>query len=509
MPFFSRFGRLNPVQIEAIPKILSGANVVIAAGTASGKTEAVVAPVVELLLAGRWEGIAVVYVVPTKALANDLGRRLLGPLDDLGIRVVIKHGDRPQFPKTEGRFFLITTPESLDSLLCRRPHMLSGIRTVILDEIHILDGTYRGDQLRCLLRRLGDVTAVLPSTHLLSATLANPRATAARYTTSCEEVNIQSNRELKHSFCESLEETARLSRARGWKKLLVFCNLRESVEEVAAQLAPLWKPYPVVAHHGSLSSETRAHTEAVMREQRVAACVATSSLEVGIDIGNIDAVVLAEPPWSVSALMQRVGRAGRRGKVAQAAVITSSPEERLLIQAMFEQVEQGRISEDSYAPDLSVVVQQIASVLYGNPGGASLDTLSIAAGALCETSDLLQILDKMADNGWTEHRISRWWATTKLMDLGEKGRGRLHSNIPDQNAYTVFNALGGSRVGAIGEPFDLIFTLARKAWKVESVDHARKRVVAKPYPASAPPPLFERHRGVGAFHSWLPRELRR
>jgi Lhr-like helicase len=132
--------------------MLASANVLIASPTASGKTEAIMAPVAELLKREHWSGLSVVYVVPTRAFANDTLARLQGPLGDLGIVSALKHGDRPTLPKALPNV-LITTPKSLDSLICRRRSSFQDLRVVVLDEIHLLDNGYRGDQLRLLLSR--------------------------------------------------------------------------------------------------------------------------------------------------------------------------------------------------------------------------------------------------------------------------------------------------------------------------------------------------------------------
>ena len=181
VPFFSRFGKLTPVQIETIPKILDGINVVVMSPTASGKTEAVVAPVAELFISRQWKELAILYVVPTRALANDTLARIEGPLRDMGIATVLKHGDKPYLSGYLPNC-LITTPESLDSLICRRPKIFATLRAVILDEIHLLNNTYRGDQLRLLLHRLKKLAFDASfAVHLLSATLSEPYQVAQRY----------------------------------------------------------------------------------------------------------------------------------------------------------------------------------------------------------------------------------------------------------------------------------------------------------------------------------------
>src|SRR5690606_26195628 len=151
--FLGRFPRATEVQELAIPHVLVGRDVLISAPTASGKTEAYAAPAVERIGATRQGSPALLLVSPTRALANDLKRRLEGPLFDVKVpfgRYTGEHKERVDGALPE---VVVTTPEALDSLLARRAKLLSGVRTVVLDEIHVLDGSGRGDQLRVLLQR--------------------------------------------------------------------------------------------------------------------------------------------------------------------------------------------------------------------------------------------------------------------------------------------------------------------------------------------------------------------
>ncbi|HGE71297.1 TPA: DEAD/DEAH box helicase [Candidatus Poribacteria bacterium] len=503
-PFFTRFGRLTPVQVETIPRILDGANIVVASPTASGKTEAVVAPLAERFILDQWEGLAVLYVVPTRALANDTFARIEGPLRDMNIMTALKHGDKPLLPKVLPNF-LITTPESLDSLICRKPQVFAKLHAVILDEIHLLDNTYRGDQLRILLWRLRDLALCGNfSTYLMSATLSDPHQIARRYINEFEIVTVPGRREIDHHFIDSYKESYQLARTQGWNKLLCFCNLRESVEAVANDLAQLWHPYPVFAHHGSLSRQVREEVEKAMKEKGVGVCVATSTLEVGIDIGDIDLIVLVDPPWSVSSLMQRIGRGNRReGLIHTAAVVTSS-EERSIIEAMFETAISGKLPVESYKPDISVAVQQIFSYLYQHTEGVPETELVRLVSPLCLEEDLGLILKYLRKCGWIEWRAGFWFASARLMDMGEEGR--IHSNIPDSQSYKVVDVNSGREIGTIAGTFDEIFILARTAWQVISVGNNVIR--AQHFKGKASAPLFQRHRNIGAFYSLLPLELR-
>lgn len=504
IPFFSRFGRLTPVQIETIPKILGGVNVVVASQTASGKTEAVVAPVAERFASERWNDLAILYIVPTRALANDTLVRIEWPLRDMGITTVLKHGDKPYLSDNLPNC-LITTPESLDSLICRRPKIFATLHAAILDEIHLLDNTYRGDQLRLLLHRLKKVVVDTSfAVHLLSATLSEPCQVAQRYTENFELITVKGQREINYCLLESHKDVFQLVRAQKWKKLLYFCNKRESVETIAAELAKLWYPYPVVAHHGSLNRQIREEAEKIMKETDVAMCVATSTLEIGIDIGDIDLVVLAEPPWSISALLQRIGRGNRRSGIIQAVGIVSCDEEKSLMETMFNTAKTSALPPELYEPDLSVAVQQIFSLLYQYRNGIRETELIELLLPLCSPNEVKLILGHLRDKSWIEYRMGYWCASTRLMDMGEKGR--IHSNIPDSKTYKVIDTDSGSEIGTIAGLFDETFMLARRTWKVVSV--VGNIINVRRFKGEANSAIFKRQRNVGAFHYLLPPQLK-
>jgi len=450
-----------------------------------------------------WDWIEALESI-VRPYSNDMFVRIEGPLRDVSLVTALKHGDRPSFPEHLPNC-LITTPESLDSLLCRRPQTFASLRTVILDEIHLLDNTYRGDQLRLLLWRLRKLTTDAGfSVHLLSATLPNPEQIAQRYVSHFELVVVEGQREMDYYLLKSHEEVYRLARAQGWKKLLCFCNLRESVETVAAELTPRWHPYPVVAHHGSLHRRVREEAEAIMKEAEVAVCVATSTLEIGIDIGDIDLVVLAEPPWSISALLQRVGRSNRREEITRTAAVIRSEEEKFLLEAMFKAATLGPLPAKPYEPDLSVAVQQTLSYLYQHPEGVPETELLELLAFLCSESEARLILRYLRRNGWIEGRTGYWFASTKLMDTSEKGC--IHSNIPDSQTYRVIDLDSGKEIGTIAGSFDEVFVLARKAWKVMSVGSGLIKV--RRFEGKASAAMFQRHKNVGAFYYLLPPDLK-
>ena len=229
-PFLSRFGALTEVQRDAIPPVLEGRNVVIASPTASGKTEAILCPTIERILDNRRSGLQIVYISPTRALVNDMYQRLRYPLSELGIQLHIKTGDRVLFGDTEEPGFLITTPESLDSLLCRSPGRFDEVQTVIIDELHLLDSTARGDQMRCLVARVAASAKTAMTIHGLSATMISPERVGARYMEDPVLVQGGESRELDYSIRDSLESAIQLALNENRRKILVFCNSRRAVE---------------------------------------------------------------------------------------------------------------------------------------------------------------------------------------------------------------------------------------------------------------------------------------
>jgi len=307
-PFFSSFSKLLEVQRRTIPLILEQKDLVISSPAATGKTEAVVAPIIERMIEEHWQGLSVLYISPTRALVNDLYRRIKNPLDYLKITVTRKTGDRPEFDPKRPSSVLVTTPESFDSLLSRHPYVFESLKVVCLDELHLLDNTARGDQLRILLRRLKLLKHNRSvNFYALSATIADPYAMGRRYFDKFYVVVVRTEREIDYSLLEFKNDVSELlseCRKRGLNKLLVFCNTRKQTEEVALLFKRTWSyPHRVFVHHASLSKEERESAEQAMNREKVGICVATMTLELGIDIGDIDAVGLIAPPFSVTSLL--------------------------------------------------------------------------------------------------------------------------------------------------------------------------------------------------------------
>ncbi|MCA9980692.1 MAG: DEAD/DEAH box helicase, partial [Anaerolineales bacterium] len=245
--FFARHGRFTPVQEQAIPLILHGENSLVMAATASGKTEAVLAPLLERYwsrLQKPHVGLCLLYICPTRALVRDLYERLQVSLANTQISLSMKTGDTGPVNTKKPPSVLLTTPESTDALLTRSPRLFTGLLAIVLDEIHLLDNTPRGDQLRCLLTRLESIRhyAYPDSPRLqrvaLSATVQDSAGVVARYLGDGRVVAVPGGRSLRVETrpLYDLDELVDALAKRAQRKSLIFCNTRDEVEKVAAYL---------------------------------------------------------------------------------------------------------------------------------------------------------------------------------------------------------------------------------------------------------------------------------
>jgi ATP-dependent Lhr-like helicase len=509
-PMFGRFGRLLPIQLEAIPLVGRGHNTVIAAPTASGKTEAALAPLLERALDGgaahTEREVRILYVSPTRALANDLHTRLAGTVADCGGKLYVRTGERREIDDGRPCDVLVTTPESLDSLISRQRFDLLSVRAVVLDELHLLDGTVRGDQLRVLLRRLvHDRGGAAVQTVALSATLGDPEAVALRYMSSPQVVTAGAARAFRLTTHGSLREVVSVLRDEKIHKSIMFANSRRRTEELSLALAEgLWPRDRIVVHHGSLSKRERLDAEAALRQWSWGIVVATTTLELGIDIGDVEAVVLSEVPPDVASFVQRAGRACRRGSRIRVLALAPSPQSAEEYAALLEQAESGELTAKEYVPDRSVVVQQALSILYQHRGGLSMDTLCERVGVLVEPEAAREILRHLVDQQHLVEsagrlRLSQWW-----MDEAEKGR--IHSNLQDSVDAEVIDTSSGRNLGRAfvsGEVGDTV-RVAGKAWRV--VRRTGKQVFVEPTREVAFAARFSQHKSEGAFAKYLPEE---
>ena len=438
--FLARFGTPTPIQLAGIPVIMKGRGVLLISPTASGKTETYAAPMAERIQSFEGPRILSGWIIsPTRALVNDLARRLEAPLGAMGLRVGRRTGEHREISGSRPPHLVVTTPESLDSILSRYPLLLSTVRFLVLDEVHMLDGTPRGDHLACLVsrvRRIQKQVQVIAS----SATVEDPGGLALRYVgPGCEIVTSSGNRPIEARFIHNSPGTLARAlcdiRAKSpqVRKILVFVQRRADTE----MLFSLFKGRPpfgdaVFLHHGSLSRARRESVEKRMLTGTSGLCFSTTTLEVGIDIGDIDLIILTSPPPDVSALLQRIGRGNRRNRITRVCCLTSNPGETLRYQHLLESAEKGLLLGGAHGFCPSVLAQQCMSLLMQTPGRW------ITAEALVSrmpdwlrqsrwAKRLPELLDHLVDGGWLIKSGPRYMMGDELEEAFEKGR--IHSNI--------------------------------------------------------------------------------
>lgn len=470
--FFARHGGLTETQRQAIPPIVAGENTLVIAGTASGKTEAVIAPLLERQVLGieRSEpALWLLYICPTRALVRDLYERLRRPLQSLSVSLGQKSGDTGPVSISRPPTVLITTPESTDSLLTRAPQLFIPLKAIVLDEIHLFDRSVRGDQLRCLLARIERIRGYerpdfpLLQRVALSATVADPAGVAARYLSEPDIepviVEVSGGREVlaEGAAMEGLADLAAAMGARAARKSLVFCNTRNEVEQVAAYLRK-HLPYeaPVFVHYSNLDTRLRREIESDFAQAGVAVCVCSSTLELGIDIGSVDDVVLVGPPPTPVSFWQRIGRGGRRTEQMRVLCLFRSPLEEIRFVALLAICGEGLrpgVEPAAYHFRPSVLAQQCFSLLKQSPtGGLRLADLRRVAPAEINDGSLEGLLRHLGMLGYLKKgRPGEWRPGPELdwlVDLHE-----IYSNIGGEELRgTVIDAYSGRPIGRVDRP---------------------------------------------------------
>ncbi|UCD19166.1 MAG: DEAD/DEAH box helicase [candidate division WOR-3 bacterium] len=507
MPFFGHFGDLLPIQELVIPRVLEKDNVVVISPAASGKTESVIAPVIENLLEKETADtlaskLLVLYVSPTRALVNDLYRRLRDPVEYLGLTIGIKTGDRPQLTAKKIPNVLLTTPESFDSLLARHPAFFLEIGAVILDEIHLLDNAPRGDQLRILLNRLQKIKGGVQYC-ILSATI-DDLAIGDRYFSPSKVCLLRMPREIEYFLLEAkrfVPKLMELARERRLKKILVFFNARSLAELYSQKLDVPPFTGLVHVHHASLPKVKREEVEQAMNTSDRAILCATSTLELGIDIGSVDCVVLFRPPFNVSSLLQRIGRGNRRTQALFAVGIFTNGWERSLFNTFFDCAREGTFYEKRYTPALSVIPQQVYSYLHQRRRiGTTVRSLASILFPVFGEDKVRAVFGHLHECGNIEEsRPGVYYNSSRLEKKIEWGR--IHSNIAETSfgEYDVFSETLGTHVGRIFHLRER-FVLGGKCWQVSQIIEKDKKVFARCIgDAPAVTKIFE-GKGAGSYN---------
>ncbi len=487
------FQRPTEAQEKAIPPILEGKNVLLISPTASGKTESAILPVFTRYLnePDRGPGIKIIYITPLRALNRDLLDRLRWWGQKLDLRVAVRHGDTEVRERTsQSRSppdLLITTPETLQAILpgrIMRRH-LRDIRFLIIDEVHELAEDKRGSQLAIALERLRWVAQREFQMVGLSATIGSPEIVAKflvgegrpvevvhvpvarkmRLEIRSPEVTGEDNQLAMKLFTHP-EVAARLrimkDMINSHKSVLLFTNTR-SVAEVLASRFKVWDiDFPVSIHHGSLAKPARISAERALKEGEIKGLVATSSLELGIDVGRIDYVIQYMSPHQVTRLIQRVGRSGHSvGKMADGIIITTDSDdtlEALVIarRAMSEDLETVTVPEKP----LDALCHQIAGLLIQNRKWYYTELLDILRKAYpyrnLTEEDVAAVTNYMHSRfprlGWVSAQDKMVMRPSRVKDLYRYYFNKL-SMIPDEKQYLVVEQESDTAVGVLDEAF--------------------------------------------------------
>ncbi len=432
--FFAQHGSFTPTQSATIPALLDGDNVIVCAPTASGKTEAVLAPLIERHCQHHSPGLRLLYIIPTRALANDLAARITPSLEILRLSLAVKTRDMATFEPHHPSAMLITTPESIDSLLTSHARVFANLRAIIIDEIHLFDGTPRGDHLRVLLNRLRVIKQYAVSQGhtpdsaiqyaALSATLGDPGGIAARYFPAAQVIPVEGRQPIQAEYLflspgsvTELSAYLQAFRSKGWRKTIVFCNSRSEVENYAAAVRRK-SPFgdAVYVHYSNIEARRRREIEQQFAADEAAICFATSTLELGIDIGSIDVVILIGPPGDSSAFTQRAGRGNRRSGNLRVVCFYRTPLEKVIFKILVEQAQFGD-SYNGFCP--SIAIQQIFSLIKQSPTAAvRLNTAAPLFDGLLAAGQVEAVLGHLQQLGYLQPgRPGEWRAGPGLNQL--------------------------------------------------------------------------------------------
>ena len=529
---------LHDVQLVAADVIFSSDdNLLIPSSTASGKTEAAFFPVLSELYDNPAASFAVLYIAPLKSLINDQFGRIAELTDETGINVTHWHGDVAQSHKSKAlknpSGVLQITPESLESMLMNRHNdivrLFSDLRYIIIDEIHTLTGTDRGNQIICQIMRIASIIGHQPRRIGLSATIGDTESAARwlgagsgrqTYIPDLAKEKLRWRIGMEHFFisrrdvaeiptAEAKEQSYSLDAGYEYlydcvrdKKALVFSNSREETEYVTAtlrQIADLrGEDDRFLIHHGNLSASLREEAEMKMKDDEIN-CVtcATVTMELGIDIGKLERVVQMGAPVTVSGFLQRLGRSGRRGDPPEMMMVFR--EEEALPNAPLPQlipwellraiaIVQLYIEERFIEPPLirrlpfSLAFQQTLSCLASSGALTAAElagkVLSLPAFRYISKEDYRALLYSMVQNDYIEMTDEK----ELIVGLrGEKltGSFKFYAVFKDSEDFTV--RCGSDEIGTITSPPPVgdRFALAGRVWEVEELDMPRRLVYVK------------------------------
>ena len=504
-------------QTIAIPKILTGENVLLIAPTGHGKTEAALLPVLSnLLKQNKTNGISVLYITPLRALNRDMLKRTIELGEKIGIKIAVRHGDTTQSERAKQSRnppdMLITTPETFQILFTGknlRRH-LESVRFVIVDEIHELACDERGSQLTVGLERLYELikengndfqriglSATVGSPEEVSKFLAGYNKNISRKVKILEvdvskliDISVEYPDLLKNDFIEAKKlyiEPISFACLRRGKELidkhistLLFINTRDGAEILASRFHMWKKDVKIGVHHGSLSKYARIEAEDNFKSGKLKSLICTSSLELGIDVGNTDFIIQYNSPREVKRIIQRVGRSGHRiGKTSKGKILASHPEDLAESMVIQRRATHGEIEKIVVRKNpLSVLTNQIISIAleYGRISPDKIFEIVKRAYPFhfLEKKIFERIIFQLEkqksiwidDKGFiTKRKFSRTYFLDNI------------SMIPDEKNFFVIDISSRKRIGKLDESFVLntgfegtSFILKGRPWTIIRID---------------------------------------
>lgn len=498
---------LRPLQELAAEPILNGEHVLVLAPTAGGKTEAAILPAISRLLSEDWQGTSILYLCPLKALLNNLHERLETYFGMVGYEVGLWHGDvsPSDRKKIEANkpACILTTPESLEVMMISKrqelKELLVNVRMVVIDEIHAFAGDDRGLHLLAVVERIRHLAGREFQRIGLSATVGNPdtllewmagHCNGERQVVSVEAASVEVD--VIVDYVQSLENAAYvISQLHQGEKRLVFVDSRRRVEELAVMLRE--RGINTFVSHSSLSAEQRREAEEAFRSESNCVIVSTSTLELGIDVGDLDRVIQIDAPGSVASFLQRIGRTGRRsGSSRNCLFLTTSDDAILQATALVSLWEKGFV-EPIIAPrdPYHLFVQQFLAL--------TLQTGGIRANGWSEwlgTFPPFAALPAANVAGLIQHLIDSeiLFSDGVLLSIGDEGEkrfGRRHflELVSVFTSPPLFEVLHGSKsIGMVDwltvaaeegkERRPMI--LGGRAWDIRDIDFGARKMFVSP-----------------------------
>lgn len=499
---------LRPLQEQAIRPIMAGHDTLLLAPTAGGKTEAAAFPVLSRMSTAGWRGLSVLYVCPLRALLNNLEPRVDLYAQWLGRRAALWHGDTGQGKRRRMLIdppdILLTTPESLEAMLVStmvnpREHF-ANVQCVIVDEVHAFAGDDRGWHLLAVLERLERLAGHPIQRIGLSATVGNPdelltwlqgsgagHRAASVVAPDLAGPSTRPPGDVTLDHVGSLENAAKvISMLHAGEKRLVFCESRREVEELARDLRE--RHVTTFVSHSSLSVDERRRAEQAFAEARDCVIVSTSTLELGIDVGDLDRVVQINSPRTVASFLQRLGRTGRRpGTTRNALFLTTTSEGLLHAAALLLLWSRGYVEPIVGPPSPRHIAAQQLLALCLQEGRVGSAVWREWWGELEVFDDRVDdIADWLIESGHLESDGDMWFIGPETEHrFGRRNFMELVSVFTANPEFTVLQ--GRQELGSV-DPVVLtrkvdgprIIVLAARSWEVTYIDWKRRRCYVEP-----------------------------